>query len=414
VTKYAQQVAGLGSGWQGTSATWADLNSSNAVQTRRMSLDAVDTVFARMGSDGSEAWYLADHLGSERGLMDNTGTLRDSINYDAFGNATESNPSYGDRFKWTGQEFDSSTNLQLNGMRYYDPATGRWTSQDPLGFGGGDSNLYRYATNSPVGNVDPTGMSENPEEVFLGYYVKLLQSGISQGLAGEAATLLTGLHMQSIPSGYSHNEEDLRNPNYNPVDAAAAGFCSRLPFVGSSVLALRERLFGEIATRNHGGLAFRIGEAGGQTWNFALMLAGAQQLASAGPASAGTSAGGAGGRLFAVQGAGRGVGVLAIQGSRIPAAAVAGTAQMGIGAVFMAAPSQGGGGTSGGNAPNSMEEWQRQVQELNDKIKDLQQEIEEKLSQEVGQGRNRVDGSMQYLRELLEQMIQLNKQKPML
>jgi RHS repeat-associated protein len=150
----------LGSGWQGTSATWADLNSSNAVQTRRMSLDAVDTVFARMGSDGSEAWYLADHLGSERGLMDNTGTLRDSINYDAFGNATESNPSYGDRFKWTGQEFDSSTKLQLNGMRYYDPATGRWTSQDPLGFGGGDPNLYRYSGNATPNAKDPTGLDD--------------------------------------------------------------------------------------------------------------------------------------------------------------------------------------------------------------------------------------------------------------
>jgi RHS repeat-associated protein len=123
-----------------------------------MSLDAVDTVFARMGSDGSEAWYLGDHLGSERGLMDNTGTLRDSINYDAFGNATESNPSYGDRFKWTGQEFDSSTKLQLNGMRYYDPATGRWTSQDPLGFGGGDANLYRAFANSPTNMTDPSGL----------------------------------------------------------------------------------------------------------------------------------------------------------------------------------------------------------------------------------------------------------------
>jgi len=33
---------------------------------------------------------------------------------------------------------------------YYDPATGRWRSEDPIGFGGGDANLWRYVGNQVI------------------------------------------------------------------------------------------------------------------------------------------------------------------------------------------------------------------------------------------------------------------------
>ena len=40
---------------------------------------------------------------------------------------------------------------------HYDPETGRWTSKDPIGFDGGDTNLYGYVMNDPVNLVDPHG-----------------------------------------------------------------------------------------------------------------------------------------------------------------------------------------------------------------------------------------------------------------
>ena len=43
------------------------------------------------------------------------------------------------------------------GARDYNAATGRWTAKDPIGFAGGDPNLYRSVGNDPVNFIDPTG-----------------------------------------------------------------------------------------------------------------------------------------------------------------------------------------------------------------------------------------------------------------
>lgn len=42
----------------------------------------------------------------------------------------------------------------------YDPAVGRFLSEDPLGFAAGDTNLQRYVSNSPTNHTDPTGLLE--------------------------------------------------------------------------------------------------------------------------------------------------------------------------------------------------------------------------------------------------------------
>jgi RHS repeat-associated protein len=58
---------------------------------------------------------------------------------------------------------------QANQGRYYDPAVAKFTSEDPIGLGGGDYNLYRYVRNDPLNRVDPTGHGDGES----GEYVRI-------------------------------------------------------------------------------------------------------------------------------------------------------------------------------------------------------------------------------------------------
>src|SRR5438552_3111719 len=139
---------------------FADLNSSNQLQMRRLYGDAVDQLFARETSSGTLAWYLTDRLGSVRDVLNVSGTVLDHIDYDGFGNANETNSTNGDRYKWTGREFDTESGLQYNRARYYTGAAGRWLVQDPSGFSAGDANLYRYLHNGSTNSIDPIGLDD--------------------------------------------------------------------------------------------------------------------------------------------------------------------------------------------------------------------------------------------------------------
>jgi RHS repeat-associated protein len=85
--------------------------------------------------------------------------LSDFFVYDSYGNLTESHGDFDQPFGFTGRELDSETGLLYYRARYYDRTIGRFINEDPLGFGGGDVNFYRYAGNSPTGYRDPLGLS---------------------------------------------------------------------------------------------------------------------------------------------------------------------------------------------------------------------------------------------------------------
>jgi RHS repeat-associated protein len=61
-------------------------------------------------------------------------------------------------YQFAGGQADP-TGLQYNLARYYDPASGQFTSQDPAGPAGSGISLYQYADDNPVNLSDPTGLS---------------------------------------------------------------------------------------------------------------------------------------------------------------------------------------------------------------------------------------------------------------
>jgi RHS repeat-associated protein len=136
-----------------------DFDGSNNQTARYLPGPMIDELLARETGGGTVAWYLQDRLNTVRDLADNTGAIINHIDYDAFGAVVaESAPGVGDRFKFTGRELDEATGLQYHRARHYDPAAGRWTQEDPIGFAAGDANLYRYVGNGPTNASDPSGL----------------------------------------------------------------------------------------------------------------------------------------------------------------------------------------------------------------------------------------------------------------
>ncbi len=61
-------------------------------------------------------------------------------------------------FGYAGGIYDRDTKLVRFGARDYDPEISRWTSKDPIGFGGGQGNLYQYVGGDCVNFIDPSGL----------------------------------------------------------------------------------------------------------------------------------------------------------------------------------------------------------------------------------------------------------------
>src|SRR5882672_974831 len=70
---------------------------------------------------------------------------------------TRGTSNYGWVIFHQGGRYDFATGLFAFRDRDYSPILGRWVENDPIGFRGGDTSLYRYVNNNPVTLTDPTG-----------------------------------------------------------------------------------------------------------------------------------------------------------------------------------------------------------------------------------------------------------------
>ena len=107
-----------------------------------------------------QRYYLGyDQVGSLRMVTDAAGNVVKRRDYDSFGNIiSDSNPELTVPFGFAGGLHDPDTGLVRFGYRDYDPDMGRWTAKDPIGFAGGDTDLYGYVQNDPVNWIDPYGL----------------------------------------------------------------------------------------------------------------------------------------------------------------------------------------------------------------------------------------------------------------
>ena len=94
-----------------------------------------------------------------------------------------------------------TTGLQNNLNRWYDAEVGSWINEDPIGFEGGDANLYRYCGSDPVNAADPNGLATRLKDLMKG-------SGLVRPEAVELADDIMGAHDVAM-AGISELDEGL-------------------------------------------------------------------------------------------------------------------------------------------------------------------------------------------------------------
>ena len=106
---------------------------------------------------GAWFYYHADGLGSIMKVTNAAGGVVPgySFGYDSFGNLVKGTLDLD--YTYTGREWDKEADLYYYRNRFADPLTGQFVSKDPIGFAGGDVNLYSYVGQNPVNWIDPWG-----------------------------------------------------------------------------------------------------------------------------------------------------------------------------------------------------------------------------------------------------------------
>jgi RHS repeat-associated protein len=207
---------------------------------------AIDQVLAQEESGGEVYWHLTDHLGTVRDMVDDDGNVANHLIYDSFGNVVdESSPVVDTRYQFTGREFVEEIGVYYYRARFYDSSIGRFLSADPTDFAGGDANLYRYTTNSPVVYSDPFGLDN-----CLGCATVGRRVSPEESLLDDVKSSRTNQHspipIEDLP-GYipPTDNRPLGSPPSEPLDKQAIyalvtivstpfidGFAERNPLVG--------------------------------------------------------------------------------------------------------------------------------------------------------------------------------------
>jgi len=112
---------------------------------------------------GSQYYFHADGEGSIRLLTDANAQVANEYSYDSYGQRLTAVESVTQPFGWKGREWIPGPDIYYSRFRFYDPAIGRFASEDPIGYAADDWNFYSFVWNNPKRWRDAKGL-EGEEE----------------------------------------------------------------------------------------------------------------------------------------------------------------------------------------------------------------------------------------------------------
>jgi RHS repeat-associated protein len=189
--------------------------------------------------------------------------------YDGTGNPlTES--AVGNNILWQGREYSWKTGLYYFRARWYDPITGRWVSNDPIGISGG-LNQYVFCGNNPVNFTDPFGLTS--EWAFWDPNSAVGRQFVSIGDAF-GSTLARPFYPEAARNVWN---EAVNNSGQAIMDESCAGKGARTAYWGAiGVSAAATAVAGWEISGLH------VFAKGGQSWHLGLETSGNMNIVHVG------------------------------------------------------------------------------------------------------------------------------------
>ena len=143
--------------WDGDQVVM-ELSKGGAVQKRY--IRGNDLVYADKGENTEKTYYVTDMHGNVVQLLDESGNVTKTYEYDSFGNEVKPEKKDENPYRYCGEYYDKETEEVYLRARYYEPSVGRFITRDTY-TGESDEplslHLYTYCANDGVNMVDPSG-----------------------------------------------------------------------------------------------------------------------------------------------------------------------------------------------------------------------------------------------------------------